>query len=77
MPTHRSLAIQLFEHRKAKGLTVRDAADAAGVSSTCYQRTETGNTPDLKILHKFLKWLGTPVSIEGVNITYDTGKKTN
>jgi DNA-binding XRE family transcriptional regulator len=52
------LAKALFGRRCDLVLTVRQAADKAGVDPSTFWRAESGKTPDLATFVKLAKWLG-------------------
>lgn len=60
---HKALASRIRDERQARGLSLRDMAEASGVSFATLQRVETGRR-DLRIstLFAIAETLGVPVA---------------
>ena len=56
------LAPLLASERKRRGLSIRDAAEDAGVPFNTFARVERGHLPDLAKFKRLVEWAGADVS---------------
>lgn len=63
--TLEQLGAELKRTREERGLSLRQAEEAIGVSAATLSRIERGSQPELAVVNKLAPWLGVSIAASG------------